>query len=158
MMDIMLRSLSSIGAATFSLVLASGAGGQEASLSVSRPATTAAPRADAPDPQRLAAIAAVIRRQIQPCANRQIKPGPGAERIVVTLALHLNRDGSLAMPPEVVGSPSGVDDQNRPYLGPVVEGAIAAFTQCSPFRGLPLDYYGGTGGWNSFRTRYKLPG
>lgn len=154
----MLRSFASIGAAASVLLLLAGAGGQEAPLSAARPVATASSRVDAPTLQRLAAIAAAIRRQIQPCVAHQAKPGPGAERIVVTLALHLNRDGSLATAPEVVGSPSGVDDQNRPYVGPVVEGAIAAFKQCSPFRGLPPDHYGGTGGWSSFRTRYKLSG
>ena len=46
--------------------------------------------------QAAANIAQAITRQIQPCANRQIYPGPGAERIVTPIMLRLNSDGSLA--------------------------------------------------------------
>ena len=45
--------------------------------------------------QAAADIASAISRQVQPCADRQVYPGPGAERIVTPIMLSLNRDGSL---------------------------------------------------------------
>ena len=42
------------------------------------------------------------RGQVQPCADRQVYPGPGAERIVTTLNLKLNRNGSLSSAPRLV--------------------------------------------------------
>jgi hypothetical protein len=103
-------------------------------------------------------IATSMRRQLQPCFDRQAKPGRGAERIVVTIRLHLNRDGSLATPPEMVGSPGGVDDQDRRYVGDVIKGGMSAIAQCAPFHGLPADLYDVPNGWSNFSLRYKLPG
>ena len=88
----------------------------------------------------LAAIGAHVVRQIQPCANRQVKPGPGADRIRVTIRLRLNRDGSLAAEPQIRAH-DGVDDENSRYVAAVDANAIAAFKNCSPLRGLPPEYY-----------------
>ncbi|WCM26066.1 hypothetical protein NDN01_18915 [Sphingomonas sp. QA11] len=103
-------------------------------------------------------MAASIRRQFSPCFDRIAKPGPGAERIVLTVRLRYNRDGSLAAAPEMVGGPAGVDDSNRRYVGAVVDGANTAFRDCSPLRGMPPELYDGQNGWNHFSLRYKLPG
>lgn len=108
--------------------------------------------------QAATGIATSMRRQLQPCFDRQPKPGPNAERIVVTIRLHLNRDGSLATPPEMVGSPTGVDDEDRRYVGDVVKGGVSAIAQCTPFHGLPADLYDVPNGWSNFSLRYKLPG
>jgi outer membrane biosynthesis protein TonB len=103
-------------------------------------------------------IVAAIQRQIQPCADRQVNPGPGANRISVKLNLKLNRDGSLAAKPVVVGV-NGVDDENDRYQKRVADLAIAAFTGCSPLRDLPPDLYDTPrGGWSNFNMNYKLPG
>lgn len=103
-------------------------------------------------------IVAAIQRQIQPCADRSVNPGPGANRIVVKLNLRLNPDGSLAARPKVV-SFSGVDDENNRYQNRVADLAIAAFTGCSPLRELPKDLYDTSrGGWSNFNMNYKLPG
>ncbi|MDY0960120.1 cell envelope biogenesis protein TolA [Sphingomonas sp. CFBP8993] len=107
--------------------------------------------------QQLANIASAILRQVQPCANRQVTPGPGAERIRVTMNLRLNRDGSLAAEPRVMGH-SGVDGENDRYVDRVDALAIATFKGCSPLRGLPSDLYDVPGGWSNFTLRYKLPG
>ena len=107
--------------------------------------------------QAAANIASAIIRQVQPCANRQVTPGPGAERIRVDLNLRINRDGSLAAPPRVVNH-DGVDGENRRYLDRVDDLAIATFSGCAPLRGLPADLYDVTNGWRSFTLRYKLPG
>lgn len=107
--------------------------------------------------QAAANIAQAIQRQIQPCADRQVIPGPGAERIVTPVNLRLNRDGSLAGRPRV-GAQRGIDDENRRYADRVADLAIAAFTGCAPLRGLPQELYDVPRGWNNFTMNYRLPG
>ncbi|WP_375398249.1 cell envelope biogenesis protein TolA [uncultured Sphingomonas sp.] len=119
--------------------------------------TTAAPKAAAMSAAAVADIRSKIAQQVQPCANRQIIPGPGAERILVTMLLRINRDGSLAGAPQIVGH-EGVDEDNRRYMRQVDDRAIATFVGCSPLRGLPLELYDVPGGWSLFKLRYKLPG
>lgn len=107
--------------------------------------------------QAAADIGSAIARQVQPCADRQVYPGPGAERIVTPIALRLNRDGSLAGAPRV-GRQRGLDDENRRYAQRVADIAIAAFTGCSPLRGLPAELYDVPRGWSNFTMNYRLPG
>lgn len=106
--------------------------------------------------QAAADIGAAIQRQIQPCADRQVDPGPGASRIVTAVNLRLNRDGSLAARPRVLRQ-TGVDDGNRRYADRVADLAIAAFTGCSPLRGLPAELYDVPRGWSNFTMNYRLP-
>jgi hypothetical protein len=103
------------------------------------------------------AIGRNIRDQLQPCAKRQGSPGQGAERIHVVVQLELNRDGSLAAPPRIVGH-DGVDSVNDRYLGYVERAAIATVTECQPFRGFPPEWYDGPQGWARMSIKYKLPG
>lgn len=106
----------------------------------------------------LAGIKSAIQRQIQPCADRQVNPGPGANRIQVTLNLRLHRDGSLAQRPSVVRT-SGVDDDNSRYEKRVTDLAVATYTGCAPLRGLPDELYQTAGGgWSNIHMTYKLPG
>jgi hypothetical protein len=105
----------------------------------------------------VANIGSAILRQVQPCANRQVTPGPGAERIRVTINLKLNRDGTLKSRP-TISDHAGVDDDNRRYVARVDDLAIATFVGCSPLRGLPDDLYDVQNGWSNFSLRYKLPG
>lgn len=107
--------------------------------------------------QAAASIGAAIKRQIQPCANRQVNPGPGANQITTAINLRLNRDGSLARRPTVVRQ-TGVDDSNRRYAERVADLAIAAFVGCSPLRGLPEELYDVPNGWSNFTMNYSLPG
>ena len=102
-------------------------------------------------------IGSAIIRQVQPCADRQIIPGPGAERIRVAIRLSINRDGSLAGRPQIVGH-DGVDDSNARYVDRVDDLAIATFVGCAPLRGLPPELYAVPRGWKLFTLRYKLPG
>ncbi len=102
-------------------------------------------------------IAQAITRQVQPCADRQVYPGPGAERIVTPVSLRLNRDGSLAARPRV-GAQRGLDDENRRYAERVADIAVAAFTGCAPLRGLPQELYDVPRGWSNFTMNYRLPG
>ena len=109
------------------------------------------------DAQALAGIQQAIARQIQPCANRQVDPGPGANQIRVTLNLRLNANGSLARRPTVVRT-TGVDADNERYEERVKDLAIAAYTGCSPLRGLPEELYQTSkGGWSNINMTYKLP-
>jgi len=129
-----------------------------AGLSDPSPGKADKPQAPAISANAMAGIVAAIKRQVQPCANRQVDPGPGANRISVRLQLRLNRDGSLATAPKVV-STSGVDDENSRYAKRVGDLAIAAYTGCAPMRGLPEELYKtAKGGWNNVAINYKLPG
>lgn len=98
-----------------------------------------------------------IKQQVQPCANRQTNPGPGAERIRVTVRLRINRDGTLASRPTIEGH-DGVDGDNARYQRQVDDRAVATFMGCQPLRGLPPDLYDVPNGWSNFLLRYKLPG
>ena len=102
-------------------------------------------------------IGSAIIRQVQPCADRQVVPGPGAERIRVAIRLSINRDGSLAGRPQVVGH-DGVDDGNARYVDRVDDLAIATFVGCAPLKGFPPELYAVPRGWKLFTLRYKLPG
>ncbi|MGQ0558953.1 MAG: cell envelope biogenesis protein TolA [Sphingosinicella sp.] len=106
--------------------------------------------------QAMADIGSAIIRQVQPCADQQVDPGPGANRIVTTINLRLNRDGSLAQRPRVVRQ-SGIDELNRRYADRVADLAIAAFVGCAPMRGLPPELYEVPRGWSNFTLNYRLP-
>ena len=102
-----------------------------------------------------ASIVGAIARQIQPCADRQVNPGPGANRITTILNIRLNPDGSLAATPTEVRQ-SGVDDENDRYAQRVVDLGVAAFKGCSPLK-LPSEYYRtGNGGWSNINYQWKL--
>ena len=114
--------------------------------------TSQAPHVATVGPAQLAGLAAAIRRQVQPCADRITSPGPGAERITTKINLRMNRDGSFAANPSVVSQVT--DDDNARYGGRVGELAKAAFVQCAPFE-LPADLYDG---WKNINLNYKLLG
>jgi hypothetical protein len=116
-----------------------------------------APPAAAMSARAMADIGSAIARQVQPCADRQVYPGPGAERIVTPIILRLNRDGSLAGRPRV-GQQRGLDDENSRYAQRVADLAVNAFVSCAPLRGLPQDLYDVPRGWSNFTLNYRLPG
>jgi outer membrane biosynthesis protein TonB len=105
--------------------------------------------------QAAADISSAIQRQVQPCADRQVNPGPGADQIRVVVNLRINRDGSLAGPPRIVGH-TGVDDANQRYVTRVDDAVRAIFASCAPLRGLPAELYDVPNGWKSFTLRYRL--
>lgn len=121
-------------------------------------APRAAPAAPTFNANALAGIEQAIRRQVQPCANRQVDPGPGANRIRVTLNLRLSPDGRLVRPPEVVRT-AGVDEENSRYLDRVKDMAIATYVGCAPLYGLPSELYRTADGrgWNNINMTYRLP-
>lgn len=115
----------------------------------------APPAAATIDGKALAGIQDAIRRQIQPCADRQVNPGPGANAIVTVLNLRLNRDGTLAGVPSVVRQ-SGTDSENERYAKRVIDLGIAAFKGCAPLK-LPPEYYQtANGGWGNINYNWQL--
>ena len=118
--------------------------------------TSTKPPASATGAQ-MASYTSAILRQVQPCANRQVTPGPGAERIRVTVQLSLRPDGSLAADPQITAV-DGDDEDNSRYVARVRDLARAVFKGCSPLTGLPADLYDVPRGWKTVRLRYKLPG
>lgn len=120
----------------------------------SRPARPAAATFDA---RAKASVAALFQRLVQPCANKQINPGEGANRIRVTVNLRLRRNGTLAGTPRIVRV-TGVDDENQRYEERVKDLAVAVYRECSPFSGLPPELYQTPeGGWSNINLTYKLP-
>lgn len=120
----------------------------------SRTPSPAAPAARA-GPYPTASIVQAIARQIQPCADRQVNPGPGANRIVTTLNIRLNQDGTLAATPTRVRQ-TGVNDENERYAQRVIDLGVAAFKGCSPLR-LPAEYYQtASGGWSNINYQWQL--
>jgi len=124
----------------------------------SRSAAPAQASAATVSPSAMAGIVQAIRRQVQPCADRQVNPGEGASRIRVRLRLQLLRNGRLRTPPQVVGT-SGVDDENARYEERVKDLAVATFVGCAPLTGLPPDLYETESGkgWSDFIMNYNLP-
>lgn len=113
------------------------------------------PRAAVMNATALAGIQDAIRRQIQPCADRQVDPGPGANEISTVLNLRFNADGTLSATPTVVRQ-SGADGENARYKQRVVDLGIAALRACSPLR-LPAEYYRtAAGGWSNLNFTWKL--
>lgn len=109
------------------------------------------------DARAKASVAALFQRMVQPCANRQVNPGDGANRIRVTLNIRLRRDGRLAGTPQVVRV-SGVDDDNARFEERVRDLAVAVYRECAPFSGLPPELYAtADGGWSNINLTYKLP-
>ncbi|MFW2853229.1 cell envelope biogenesis protein TolA [Sphingomonas sp. TX0543] len=117
--------------------------------------TSQVPRAAKIDGAALASIVQAIARQIQPCADRQVDPGPGANEIVTTLNLKLNEDGTLAATPTVVRQ-TGINDENQRYARRVIDLGIAAFKGCSPLKLPPQFYSTPNGGWNNINYQWKL--
>ncbi len=121
------------------------------------PATPAAPAAPTISAADLASIQQAIRRRIQPCADRQVDPGPGANRISVTLNLQLSRGGGLTRPPRIVRT-TGVDEDNARFEDRVKDLAVAAYAGCAPLSGLPPELYRTPqGGWSNINMTYRLP-
>lgn len=129
--------------------------GLDLGRSNNRQGTATTPPAATMTAQAAANIDSAIRRQVQPCADRQVLPGPGAERIRVSVSMRLNRDGSFAAPPRITGH-TGVDGGNERYVTRVDDAVKAILAGCTPFEGLPPELYSVPRGWQSFTFRYNL--
>ena len=123
-----------------------------------KPSTSSSntPKAATIDSKAIASISEALRRQVQPCADRALNPGPGASHITTKLTLHFNKDGTLANQPQMT-SQTGIDDENRRYAQRVKELAVAAYVQCSPYH-LPPELYADSAnrGWNNISATFTL--
>jgi outer membrane biosynthesis protein TonB len=93
--------------------------------------------ASAIGPAVTASIGAEVRRQLKP--HWKSPTGADVELLRSTVAVRLNRDGSLAGPPELV-SKTGVNASNRAQARLHADQAIKAVRLAAPFK-LPAEYY-----------------
>ena len=101
-----------------------------------------------PDARAMATLEAAIRAQIAPCWNPPVG-GQDVKDMTAVLRIRLNRDGSLAAPPEFV-SQTGATDANAAYARAFVETARRAVLRCSPLE-LPADLYAQ---WREFELNF----
>jgi outer membrane biosynthesis protein TonB len=106
-----------------------------------------------PKQAKLSAIQAAtleqaIRAQIAPCWNPPIGGADVAEMTAV-LRIRLNRDGTVAAPPEFV-SQTGATAGNQAYARAFVETARRAVLRCSPLQ-LPADLFSY---WREFELNF----
>lgn len=83
------------------------------------------------------ALAAEVIRQLRP--HWKSPTGADVELLRTQVEIRLNKDGSLAAPPRVVGQ-TGLTASNRPQADLHKERAIAAAKLAAPFK-LPAEYY-----------------
>jgi outer membrane biosynthesis protein TonB len=95
-----------------------------------------------------------VKRQVQPCADRQNIPSAEAESIVAIVQLRLKPNGALES--VRILRHEGVNDGNQRYVTRVDDAVEAVFKGCTPLRGLPADLYDVKGGWKSLTFRYQL--
>lgn len=104
---------------------------------------TSAAQGDSGSPAREAGPAQ--RASIVQAINRQLKPnwnppsGVDVDQLVTRVSFRLNRDGSLAGNPRLIGT-TGVNDTNRAQVSRHQEQAIRAVRVTAPFN-LPERYY-----------------
>jgi outer membrane biosynthesis protein TonB len=99
-------------------------------------------------------ILSAIKRQVQPCADRQVSPAAEAAQIVAVVQLKLNPNGSLASVRIV--DHKGVNESNQRYVARVDDAVEAIFAGCTPIRGLPPELYDVPRGWKSLKFNYTL--
>lgn len=110
------------------------------------------PPAQAIGPAVQSALAGSISRQLKP--HWAAPQGADADKLVTILSWSLNRDGSLAGPPQVVRQ-EGITDANRPQAARHAEQAIRAVQLAAPFN-LPPEYFDAWRRVASFRFDRKL--
>ncbi|MFT4053550.1 MAG: hypothetical protein QM681_03520, partial [Novosphingobium sp.] len=98
-------------------------------------------------PSARSALGAAINRQLKP--HWQAPQGADVELLTTKVRFRLNRDGSLAGAPEVIGT-SGVNASNRAQVQRHQEQAVRAVRLAAPFN-LPDDLYEG---WKVVTTTF----
>jgi hypothetical protein len=96
----------------------------------------------------MATLEAAIRAQIAPCWNPPVG-GQDVRNMTAVLRIRLNRDGSVASPPEFV-SQTGATEANAAYARAFVETARRAVLRCAPLD-LPAELYGE---WREFELNF----
>lgn len=99
-------------------------------------------------------ITTAIKRQVQPCADRQVVPAPEASQIIAVVQLKLRPDGALDSVRIV--DHKGVNESNQRYVARVDDAVEAIFAACTPIRGLPAELYDVPRGWRSLKFNYRL--
>ncbi len=115
---------------------------------LARTVEQAIPRAARLSPIQAATLEQAIRAQIAPCWNPPIGGADVAEMTAV-LRIRLNRDGSVAAPPDFV-SQTGATAGNQAYARAFVESARRAVLRCAPLQ-LPDDLFAH---WRDFELNF----
>jgi outer membrane biosynthesis protein TonB len=100
------------------------------------------------DARTLASLEAAIRAQIAPCWNPPVG-GADVQEMTATFRIRLNRDGSVAALPELVGQ-TGANDANAAYARTFAETARRAVLRCAPLD-LPADLFAE---WQEFELNF----
>ncbi|TPE60472.1 TonB C-terminal domain-containing protein [Sandaracinobacter neustonicus] len=108
----------------------------------------ALPKQSRLSPIQAATLEQAIRAQIAPCWNPPIGGSDVADMTAV-LRIRLNKDGSVAAPPEFV-SQTGATAGNQAYARAFVETARRAVLRCAPLE-LPADLYSY---WREFELNF----
>ena len=99
-------------------------------------------------------ITTAVKRQVQPCADRQVSPAAEASQIIAVVQLRLKPDGRLESVRIV--DHKGVNESNQRYVARVDDAVEAIFAGCTPIRGLPPELYDVPRGWRSLKFNYRL--
>lgn len=84
--------------------------------------------------------AASIAQRAGRCAKLQIDPGPGANRIRITVQFEVDRSGALTAAPKAVRN-TGIDSENAKFEKIVADQAVDTIAKCAPYDGLPDSLY-----------------
>jgi hypothetical protein len=115
---------------------------------LARTVEQALPRAARLSPIQAATLEQAIRAQIAPCWNPPIG-GADVAQMTAVLKIRLNRDGSVASPPDFV-SQTGSTAGNQAYARAFVESARRAVLRCAPLQ-LPEDLFAH---WREFELNF----
>jgi membrane protein involved in colicin uptake len=97
------------------------------------------PPAQKAGPAVTSSLLGAISREIRPHWQGKVPEGADSEKLVTVLRWNLNRDGTLAGAPQVIGQ-EGITDANRPQAARHAEQAVRAVQLAAPFD-LPEEYY-----------------
>lgn len=100
------------------------------------------------DARTVASLEQAIRSQIAPCWNPPIG-GADVQTMTAVLRIRLNRDGSVAAPPELI-SQTGATPGNAAYARAFVDTARRAVLRCTPLT-LPPELYSW---WQDFELNF----
>lgn len=91
-----------------------------------------------------------LARQIQPLVQGCAPSGVDVNKIVTSVTLKLNRDGTLTGLSGV--GQTGINDNNRTQAKPMEDCVTGAIRRASPFSGLDTEYYDI---WQSYKMAFK---
>jgi outer membrane biosynthesis protein TonB len=95
-----------------------------------------------------ASLADALRSQIAECWTPPAG-APNVEKLIVDVRISLNRDGSIARPPQLASQSASAAASN-PFVRAAAESALRAINVCAPYK-LPADRYSD---WNDFTMTF----